>query len=159
MGNFSHLLQGGISAFRFCNHFKACLAAVDICACGMGMKYIALTVNKKMAFDTFGFLEAVNSLDRVRQSASTACTVNETYCRRDIPSTFPSGIFKKEAMDFIESAFGIPVSPFVIHRFSSADNIRVKVAIGNHCAEGRISHREYGWGHAFFCISSNQKRI
>ena len=120
----------------------------------MGMKQIALTINNNMAFYTFDFLEAVNSLDRVRQPAASACTVYEADCRRGIPSKFLSGIFKKKTMDFVEYAFGIAVS-----QISSADNIRAEAAIGNHFAKGRISPQEYGWGHAFFCISSNPERI
>lgn len=46
-------------------HSKTCLAIVDVCASGMGMKYIPLAVNNKMVFDAFDFLEAVNSLNRV----------------------------------------------------------------------------------------------
>ena len=112
-----HFFQGRIPALCLCNHIKACLAVVDICTSGMGMKQIALTVNNNMAFYTFDLLEAVNSLDRVRQPAGSACTVYEADCRRGIPSKFPSGIFKKKTMDFVEYAFGIPVSPFVINRF------------------------------------------
>lgn len=81
------------------------------------MKYIPLTVNNKMAFDAFDLLEAVNPLDRVRQSAATACAVYETDSRIFIASTPPSGIFYKKLMDSIEYAFGIPVSPFVIYGF------------------------------------------
>lgn len=81
------------------------------------MKYIPLTVNNKMAFDAFDFLEAVNSLNRVRQSAATACTVYETDSWRFIPSTLPSGIFNKKPVDSVEYAFGIPVSPFIIYGF------------------------------------------
>ena len=90
----AYLLQRWILAFNFCNNFKACLAVVDICASGMDMEYIPLPVNNKMAFYTFDFLESVNTLDRLRQSASTACAVYETDCRRSVPSAFLSSIFE-----------------------------------------------------------------
>lgn len=81
----------------------------------MDIKDIPLAVNNKMAFDALDFLEAVNSLDRVRQSTATGCTVYETHGRIFIASTLPSGICNQKPMDSVEQTFGIPVSPLVIY--------------------------------------------
>ena len=108
-----HFFQGRIPALCLCNHIKACLAVVDICTSGMGMKQIALTVNNNMAFYTFPVSPFVINRFPVQITYGQKPPLATTSQKVEYRLKNTGGVMRSFAFHQIrkESDQGVPFSP------------------------------------------------
>lgn len=113
----AYLPKARILQFHAWDDFEASLSVIYIGACGVDTRDISLIVHYDVTLYSLDFLESVDALGRVRQTAPAARAVYETNRGTPVSSRFDAGMSEKGRMDFIKQSRRVPVPLLVVDRF------------------------------------------